>query len=234
MKEFLIQQGIPFDGDFIKIPDWVKHIKIDVGLSSNAPQSECWFQKEDGLLVFGFEPVASNCQLIKSGKSKWPIKLNPERINKQFFLIQCALGNVEQPTEIQMFVTKNDSGCSSLLKPHQMEVQGIETVKLFSLKHFLQYFPFHQFPWIEYLKTDCQGTDINIIRGCSEFIHKFAIITCEAESRQYIGSQNNTKEAIIKTLSNLDFKHIHSPNTDDPTFKNNKYKGNDIYFYQKG
>jgi len=38
------------------IPDKCIHVKLDIGLSYNAPQSQSWLSKEPNLMVFGFEP----------------------------------------------------------------------------------------------------------------------------------------------------------------------------------
>ena len=55
MKEILLRSGIELDANgFIKIPTWVKRVKIDVGLSDGAPQSAKWLEDEKDLLVFGF------------------------------------------------------------------------------------------------------------------------------------------------------------------------------------
>jgi FkbM family methyltransferase len=233
MKDFLIQNNIPFDGNFIHLPEWCKRVKIDVGLSSNAPQSEVWLQKENDLIVFGFEPVPSNILHIQNQSSPWPLRLQKERINHSFFLITCALGNVSISSTTQFHVTSKDTGCSSILQPHAIEVQEVIEVPLFSLNQFLQYFPFHKIPHIEYLKTDCQGTDIEVLKGCSQYLDKICVITAEAEDRQYKDSNNNYN-VINKYLSQNNFKEVKSQFTEDPTFKNIEMYSHEIYFYQKG
>ena len=43
--------------DYIKqIPENIKHVNIDIGLSYNAPQSQVWLSNTPDLFVFGFEP----------------------------------------------------------------------------------------------------------------------------------------------------------------------------------
>ena len=56
----------------------MKHVKIDIGLSEAAPQSQNWISFDDETYVFGFEPVTANVKRIYQGDSRWPVKLNPE------------------------------------------------------------------------------------------------------------------------------------------------------------
>jgi hypothetical protein len=55
----------------IKIPDWCEKIRIDVGLSHNAPNSQNWLESIDNLLVIGVEPNKSSIKVIL-GESKPP------------------------------------------------------------------------------------------------------------------------------------------------------------------
>jgi hypothetical protein len=53
--------------DFQKIPLNKKRVKIDIGLSYNAPQSQVWFKNDnddDDLYIFGFEPNPYNVKSI--------------------------------------------------------------------------------------------------------------------------------------------------------------------------
>ena len=56
MRDFIQEYCHIFEGQKIKIPAGFSRIKIDVGLSSNAPQSEMWLRRDPDLLVFGFLP----------------------------------------------------------------------------------------------------------------------------------------------------------------------------------
>lgn len=49
------------------IPEKCSHIKIDIGLSYNAPQSQDWLTKEPNLMVFGFEPNPDVIDSISKG-----------------------------------------------------------------------------------------------------------------------------------------------------------------------
>jgi hypothetical protein len=50
------------------IPTHIKKIRIDVGLSYDAPHSSQWLNEADDIFVFGFEPVPENCENILKNK----------------------------------------------------------------------------------------------------------------------------------------------------------------------
>jgi len=253
MKDFLIESGIEFDSSGkIKIPAWVKRVKLDIGLSDGAPQAAKWLEQESDLLVFGFEPNNNNIKNIRSRNSEWSTTLHPKHINKRFYLIECALANVQDMFQKKFYYTKLDPGCSSLLKPKEFEISEEVSVQTWSLNHFFDLFPFETIPFIDFIKTDCQGSDIDVLKGCSRYLNKIAIYTCEADDTRYHESTNT-----IQNLSNEFSKHnfflyknymkkttkflrprLKYIDTEDPTFVNRslreeieKYK---IKAYQKG
>ena len=87
MINLLKKSGIKFINNKIKIPDWCKRIKIDIGLSENAPQTRVWLENQDDLLVFGFEPVKQNYHKILCGNSKFSNKLDKAHRKKHLLLI---------------------------------------------------------------------------------------------------------------------------------------------------
>lgn len=253
MKELLLKSGIEFDeAGFIKIPDWVKRVKIDIGLSDGAPQAAKWLEQEDDLMVFGFEPNSNNCLSIKKRDSLWSTTIHPKYINKKFFLIECALANVKEMKLSKFYNTSKDPGCSSLLEPKEFEVGEVSQVQTWSLNHFFEFFPFNLIPFIDFIKTDCQGSDIDVIRGCSQYMSKIAIFTCEADNTRYHNSLNTLEEIkkeftkynfvmyknYMKNLSKIIGPRLKYIDTEDPTFINSKLRNdiavNKIKAYQKG
>lgn len=248
MKNLLISSGIPFKNNYIDIPSWCKRVKIDIGLGHNAPQSEIWLENDPELLVFAFEPVSSNIRMISNEECiNRPIKLRSHRINSSIYIIRTALGNVKNPSSINIHVTDNDPGCSSLLIPRWFNVKSVENVSFYSLKHFFQFFPFHIINKIDYLKTDCQGYDLEILIGIGPYLDRIAIITSEAENFRYKLS-NNSSFLMSKFFSDNNFikyrkymnllnKNLHI-NVEDPTFFNKNYlqdiNQGFISAYQKG
>lgn len=231
MKDLLIRSGIEFEGDFIKIPEWCKRIKFDIGLSDNAPHSQRWLEKEDDLLIFGFEPNPFNMKKIKSSGSTHFAKLDTKYINYKIFLIECALSDVKKIEYSQMYCTELDAGCSSLLKPRRFKVNGLIEVETWSLAHFMKYIPFHKIPYIDFVKTDCQGFDMRVIEGCGEYLKNVAIFTCEADNWRYHKADNGIFKMTKFFKKNNFFRYRPSFNflekikfedikTKDPTFIN--------------
>src|SRR5579872_506872 len=96
------------DDGKLRTPPEIKHIKLDVGLSYNAPMSQYWLTHEDDVLVFGFEPNPASVQAIlgetvKRHPSHGDI-LDKKYIGKQFYLIPCALGLAADPT-VKFYIT---------------------------------------------------------------------------------------------------------------------------------
>ena len=240
MQDLLIKSGITLRDNKIVLPDWCKRVKIDIGLSENAPQSEKWLRKDSELIVFGFEPVRSNYQTIKSGTSRFPTKLNPDRIGKSFFLIETALGDVDSEMIVDFHVTNGDPGCSSILEPISYKTNRVEKVRLNSLNSFLDYFDFSKKPSvISYVKTDCQGYDIKVLNGAKKYLDKIACYTCEIDTNNYKFDDENSIQKFTEIFNKFNFE-LYQPKhkifnfinkypfikCDDPTFINNNFKSN--------
>jgi FkbM family methyltransferase len=240
MLELLLNAGVNIINEKIALPEWCKRVKIDIGLSENAPQSESWLKEDDELVVFGFEPVSTSCQTILNGSSKFPVKLSLERIRKSFFLIPIALTDQRGPSKLVFNITQNDPGCSSALEPLSFDVNRTEVVDAYSLSDFLDYFNFEgNVNFISYVKTDCQGYDINVLKGAEEYLGKIACYTCEIETEQYRDSYKNSlvefqkifdlnsfqqyKKSRLTKITKL-FDKYPFVQCDDPTFINTKFK----------
>jgi hypothetical protein len=216
------------------IPSNITHIKIDIGLSYNAPQSNNWLSNEQNLLVFGFEPNPDSVQTIlqknilkrHAGHGE-PLR-NEFIDNSTFRLIPFALNNVKEPTTSIFYSMANDTGTSSLYKPVNQNVDQIKSVinvPVYSLKHFFDLFPWDRFEYIDYIKIDAQGADFDIIKSAGDYLKdRVVFITAEPESTYYIGCQDNTTQNMIEYLKNQNFQLIRHPNTQDPTFLNDKFK----------
>jgi len=241
MQEFVgLHVPMRKDGK-IYIPKDIKHVKLDVGLSYNAPHSQHWLVREDNLVVFGFEPNVDSINSIKKGAKKLhPLHgepLDPKFVGTRFFVFPCALSSVA--TGMQTFyVTNNDCGCSSLYKPKYFEVAKVVKVPVFCLSDFFDLFPFDTHPIIEYIKIDAQGSDLEIAKGAGKYLRERVVyITLEPENSQYEYTANSVK-AIDEYMSEIGFTRDHRQNTSDPTYLNTKYvdyaKNNDILIFQRG
>jgi FkbM family methyltransferase len=222
----LIQTGIK------KIPENIKKIKIDVGVHKGKI-SKNWLLKENDLFVFGFEPHSECVEKIKK-------KIIDQEIPDRLSLIPYAVDNCEIKYS-NFFWTTGYTGCSSLLEPNdnlfRVIKRGTEIKKIITinLKLFFDIFPWDKFEYIEYLKIDAQGKDIDILKSAGDYLkEKVVYVTAEAENSQYNGSRNNNKNNIIIYMKSLNFIPINHNNTTDPTFINKKFihLKDKIYIFQ--
>ena len=164
--EVIAQNKIKIVNKKFAIPNQFKQLKIDVGLSENAPQSQMWLEHDEDLFVIGFEPVLDNINNIRSENSNWPIKLKQEYIDTRLLIIPVALGNPIIPTSAEFYVTEDDPGCSSLLQPSFFKVKKKIKVDLFKLDDFLPFIPLENYSFgITHLKIDSQGYELEILKG---------------------------------------------------------------------
>jgi hypothetical protein len=196
----------------IFIPNGFKNVKLDVGLSMNSPNSEVWLQREENLMVFGFEPGTAAHESFtfknKEMSEKYPqyIFINPDRINKTFFPLKCALSNGEIRKE-KFYITGNDLGCSSLYEPNWFEVVDVEEVAVITLKDFFEVFPWEQINYIDHLKIDAQGSDFSILEGAGDYLNNIVFISLENTTQ----GQYNKEEDYYKFknyLKKYDFELI--------------------------
>ena len=253
MRSFLEEKNIAFERDFIEIPPGMTVLKIDVGLSENAPQSQRWIESDEETFVFGFEPVSHNIESIVKGNSNWPSKLNPDFIGNRIAIIPCALFSEENHKGVEIFVTKEDPGRSSLLRPVQFPVDYREIVPVFTLESFIELIDPKRFPIIDHVKIDVQGADFEVIKGIGKGLERILAITVEIDLYGYHGSTNNYK-TITKYMRNKGFIRFRAPglwklllksrrvklefNVTDPTYVNLRklslLKNRKLFLYQNG
>jgi len=226
------------------IPKNCVNVKLDIGLSYSAPQSQVWLKKEDNLMVFGFEPNPDSVNCIKNSniQKRCPRHGEPlqqKYINEQRFkLLPCALSNVKRQEQMNFYVNSNDCGTSSLFDHDQKYLGKIEKVikvPVVSLKMFFDEFPWDRFQYIDYIKIDAQGSDLNILKGAEHYLKdRVVFVTAEPDGCQYYGATECNINNITKYMLSQNFVKINHPNTTDPTFLNTKYKdiANNIYINQ--
>ena len=227
------------------IPEKCTHVKLDIGLSYSAPHSQNWLSKEPNLMVFGFEPNPESVKCIQDGniQKRHPLHGQPleqKFINeKRFQLIPNALSNVEKQEEMTFYINSKDCGTSSLFKHDEKYLGPIKNkinVPVLSLKMFFDEFPWDRFEYIDYIKIDAQGSDLNILKGAGNYLReKVVFVTAEPDGDCYIGSSECNTENITNYMLSQDFIKINHPNTNDPTYVNKKFMdlSNSIYIEQK-
>jgi FkbM family methyltransferase len=234
--------------DNYNIPSTCSHIKIDIGLSYGANQSSNWLDKEDDVMVFGFEPnpESYNCLLNGNIQLRHPshacagVPLDKRHIDAgRMHIFNVALSNNENIEEMDFYVNSKDCGTSSLYSHDQQYLGPIEKVikvPVYSLKMFFANFPWEKFEYIDYIKIDAQGSDLNILKGAGNYLNeKVVYITAEPDGNAYIGANDCNVENITSYMNSQDFIKIKHPNTADPTFINKKFLHlqNKIYISQK-
>ena len=191
----------------IKLPDNFTKVKIDVGLSHNAPNSTKWLENESDLLILGFEPHPESFKILRgtTRRIKHPRVFMPlNQVDKTFFPINVALGNSEGI--VDFYTTSKDLGTSSEYKPTQFEHTKISVPK-FKLESFLDFFPWDQISKIDHLKIDVQGGDWDVIRGTTKYLDKIAYISYESTTHnQYEGVSEDIEE-IDSLLVQKGFKY---------------------------
>lgn len=241
-REFL-SEHIPLDPmtGKISIPEHIKHIKLDIGLSYSAPMSQYWLSHEEDLMVFGFEPNPTAVMSIKNGAVKVsPLHGEPldvKYLNRSFFVLPCALGLSDQ-NAARFYITREDCGCSSLYEPVFFDVADIIDVPLFSLSDFFDLFPFDEHPLIEYIKIDAQGSDLNIVKSAGQYLSdRVVYITIEAENWRYKNTTNSESDIDVY-MASMGFIRHYSGSVEDPTYLNVRFldyaRRNDVKIFQNG
>ncbi len=246
MIKFLKKFGVKFKNNKICLPKWCKRIKIDIGLSCGAPQSRIWLDNQSDLVVFCFEPAFVNYSRVIRGESRWSVSLKTKDIGKRAFVINCGFGNVNYMVKRNFYITSGDQGCSSLLKPKEFKILKKETVNIFPLDAFTKLLPLDEYEYIDHVKSDCQGSDLDIIKKANFTLKKVAVYTLEAEEKQYSNANNNLSEiknifykngfakySFLSKFFNIKTKNF---NITDPTFYNpkilKKIKDKNFFIYQ--
>ncbi len=248
MKLLIESSGAKVEAGEIAIPEFVTTLKIDVGLSGNAPQSKVWIDANPNLLVFGFEPLSLHLDMIANRASTWPVRLSPSRIGKNIFLLQAALSSKTLSKKQKLKITDMETGSSSLLDSNNLSQSTWEYVPVYKLDDFLDFINFTRFRWIEHLKIDAQGMDFEIVKGVKKNLRKICFVTIELDFA-YAQSTNSSRKVTtflalrgffkIGRISSYLLRRIFDAviEVDDPTYFNfrffkNPYKK--FFIYQKG
>lgn len=207
LMELLAKSGLHEgeDGRFDLPLEGIQRIKIDVGLSLNAPHSISWLQNDPNLLVIGFEPVKECLEAIQALLQQEDM----QSVRDRFILIQCALS--DHNGEAPFFVTE-DYGTSSLESPLSFASRRTEMVQVFRLDYIAELLNFGKILRIDYLKTDCQGHDLSVLTGASTLLERTAVVTCEAWAPGYDLPKVDMELQITSFLNRLGFASLNRSN----------------------
>jgi len=183
----LLDNEIKIVNGKIVIPEYVKRIKIDVGLSSSASNALTWLVGDPNLFVIGVEPIASS---VKELNDKIRALPNAKAVFERFAILPIALAAKRGIRELH--ITQESSDSSSLLVPKHLPVLRKELVYCYTLGDVLEIVPWGGvLSRVDHLKIDCQGLDFEIIRSAEKQIQRVAIITAEADGNSYLGEKND-------------------------------------------
>jgi FkbM family methyltransferase len=222
--------------NYYHIPPNCTHVKIDIGLSYGANQSSDWLEKEPNLMVFGFEPHPESYQCLMQGniQLRHPshiiggMPLDKRHIDSgRMYIYNVALSCVEKVESMAFYMNANDCGTSSLFSHDQKflgPIANVIQVPVYSLAMFFDGFPWGRIPYIDYIKVDAQGSDLNILKGARNYLSERVVyITAEPDGNQYIGAGECNTENITEYMETIGFDKVNHPNTRDPTFINRKF-----------
>lgn len=94
--------------------------------------------------------------------------------------------------------------------PKDYAVSEQRNVPVERLDEVIQLIPPGRFRRVDHLKTDCQGTDIDVLRGSIGILETVAVVTSEAESRHYFNCINR-EEDIDSLLVEKGFVWLNRP-----------------------
>lgn len=224
-----------------KIPENIKSARIDVGMSSTGPNAAFWLNKYDNMAVIGIEPNPINFQRILDGQfivgGEIQIVANENIVRighgdtlcnyidkgNYFLGFEAAIDNVENITKKTFYCTDiTNTGCSSLHKPIDERLNGVKTEKeidvdVISLQKLLENFPFNQIPVIEFLKTDTQSNDLNVVKSCGKYLERVCFIFSEYYAHSaYEGEKNQIQclQEFDEFMKENGFKQYYYSGTD--------------------
>lgn len=190
------------------IPKNCEKLWFDIGTSINSPNGVQFLKRNKNGFVIGFEPNPQMYFTIYSmyyiNQNKWLVDNNhpsalieknkriknqkrqifndtEEFINKndyinRYIIIPCAISSNDG---FEKLYKHNHEGSSSLNDSwHNINRNEYLYVKTYPLKKFIDMVP-EYITFIEHVKIDCEGYDLNVIQSAGDSINRIAVITCE-------------------------------------------------------
>lgn len=177
------------------IPKNIKNIRFDIGLSHSAPNSSYWLNKNEDVFIIGVEADKYAVDsIIKNGLFTKQHELYTLFPDKNFLLLNLALDNVDEPTTKLFYHMNEDVGASSLLKPTKTlnySIKELSNVNVYSFYDLLDKIDWNRFEYIELVKIDTQGKDLDIIKSAKNYLNKIVYLNCEVNTFNYY--ENNPK-----------------------------------------
>ena len=190
----ILEMYLDENGKFT-IPSNIKNIRLDIGLSYCAPNSTIWLNETSDTFVIGIEANKYACnRIISNGFIAHQKGLAFQFPHENFILLNIALDNVIEKTTKPFYHMSGDVGVSSLLKPTDAlgdSIAELSDVDVVPLSYILEKIDWNRFEYIELVKIDTQGKDLDIIKSCGNYLDKIVYLNCEINTFNHY--ENNPK-----------------------------------------
>lgn len=120
---------------------------------------------------------------------------------------------------------------SSLLKPTSQNLMSklnkTLKIKTVNLKFYLEKINFEKYKYIEFLKIDTQGNDLNVVKSCGNYLKKICFVQMEYWAGQEYEGEKNQKECLknlINYMKNMNFECYYYSSVDALFFNKNLYQ----------
>ncbi len=228
------------------VPDDVRFIRIDVGLSDDASHTvECLLNNDDRMIL-GVEPHPENIKGLYFGVPKfYSVSLRDcfvrkgynfkeiPGLQKKFIVIKGAAGSSKSLVSRRFYSAYPDKGNSSLYNIQTVKSTGNVVDKEFDVTEFPLSLLFDAiakagFNFVESLKIDTEGHELEVLKGASEHLHKVLYCRVECFKGNYANARfidpktqpthiilggdgyHDSATAIIEYLEQFNFKLISS------------------------
>ena len=219
-----------------------KNIKIDVGCDMAAPHASSWLARDDGAFVIAIEPNKENLTSLSKGhgsardlsggnapylrSSTQEILKRGEVIHRynpdNFVLLPIAIDQVEKPTRKTFYsFSGSHSALSSLCEPTititENATHGPEEITCSSLEHILDELELQDAEVIGVVKTDCQGSDLAVIKSLGKYLQKVRLIKSEwstGTAYNTCDSADHNAEKLERFLNSHAFQLTYFDDTD--------------------
>ena len=200
-KSFIEQLGelnLISESSNLELKSSVKTIKIDVGCASGHLMAQ-WLETDEGLFAVGIEP---NPNSLKTAKELLSENYGPEGV--RWVVLSGALGPAE--ASLRFFVPNESPDQGSLLHPENPKQVLSFEVHVEPLSNLLSILLSGGILNVDFLKTDCQGLDLEVLKSGGQQLQHVKVITSEADSEGYLGATNSI-QAMDNYLVGLGFTH---------------------------
>lgn len=174
-----------------------KYLRIDVGLSDDASHSVQCLVDNDNRIIVGVEAHPKNLPGLLLGVPKFSslsliygvvrrgyiTKYIPD-LKGRFFLIKGAAGSSPLPRERIFYSAFPDRGNSSFYNMQSVQLTGNIVDESISVVEFPLSMIFKKileagYSFVESLKIDTEGHELEVLRGCGEYLNN--VLFCRVE-----------------------------------------------------